>query len=608
MDFREAEKKFGQLQENYQNGAISEEAFQKAVSKLMFQDSQGRYWAIDAETGGWLSYDGHAWQGAVPSTGDATERIPRVQPRHPPQKTWLFGAAVGALLLFGFLLIVGLIAYWKWNGSSLPEVAILSPVHGEEFEVNQDVTIEARCSDSTGVSRVELWVDDAMVIPETNLPAGSSIPVTLHWMFHDSGLHTLKLKAYNADGEAGLSEPVVVRAVASTRLRGPTVALLEGSFEIKPGGATDWSPAENGATIKAGEAVRTGKDGRVQVVLADGLVAELGDNSELLLKTIQMDSGQGLYVRIESPYGDTWHRLDAGSVPVHYEVETPTALIALHGTLVHVTTLPDGGTFVEVVEGDAVVVGAEERQQVIAGQATRVEPGQPPVLVADELPQQLEDTGSATPVCVSDAMLQADVSLPEDTVLRPGERVEKIWRVRNTGTCPWIGYTWAFESGDSLSETPVVAVPRTEPGGTADIGVPLQAPREPDSYEAQWRLKDAAGHSVGPAARITIRVQGELMPDPTPDADLHPVMTPSPFVRFLADRERLDPGECAILEWDVEHVDAVYLDGSPAVGHDTREVCPSETTPYTLCWHLEDEEECQTITVTVSSAPSPPHN
>ena len=608
MDFHEAERRFSQLQENYQNGAITAGAFYQAVSKLMIQDSQGRYWAIDAETGGWLSYDGHAWQGAVPASGDATDRIPRVLPPRRKRRTWLIGLSAGIFLLLGFLLVVGLFAYWKWNGRSYPDAAILAPAHGAEFEVGQNVTVEARCSAPVGISRVELWVDDALVIPETNLPSGSSVPVTLHWVFQDAGLHTFQVKTYSASGDVGLSDPVVVRVIPSARQHGPTVVLLDGSFEVLPGSGTGWQSADSGRMIQVGDAVRTLEDGRAQIVFADGLVAELGNNSELLLEKMEINDDRGLSVRVVSPYGDTWHRLDAGPVSLHYEVETPAALVASSGTLVHITTLPEGGMLVEVIEGDAVVIGAQQRQQIRAGQAMQVEPGQPPVMFSrPEPPPPLEGASVVTAVCTPDAMLLADVSLPDGAVVQQGQRVEKIWRVRNTGVCPWIDYTWTFVSGDRLSETSAVPVRRTEPGGTADIGVLMEAPSKPGLYLAQWQLQDAAGRGVGPIASVSVRVQTIPATQSSPSSEPRPAVTPIPFIRFRSDRDQLNLGECAELQWDVEHVESVYLDGAPAVGHDTRKICPAETTRYALCWHYEGREDCQTVIVVVNAPHRPPY-
>ncbi len=51
---------------------------------------------------------------------------------------------------------------------------------------------------------------------------------------------------------------------------------------------------------------------------------------------------------------------------------------------------------------------------------------------------------------------------------------------------------------------------------------------------------------------------------------------------FSADSTALLAGECTILRWEIENVDAVFFDGTPASGRGIREVCPEETTRYTL--------------------------
>lgn len=60
------------------------------------------------------------------------------------------------------------------------------------------------------------------------------------------------------------------------------------------------------------------------------------------------------------------------------------------------------------------------------------------------------------------------------------------------------------------------------------------------------------------------------------------VPTSSPAIFFQADRTTLGAGSCAVLSWSVENVSAVYLDGAPVTGQDSRQVCPNTTTTYTL--------------------------
>ena len=50
-------------------------------------------------------------------------------------------------------------------------------------------------------------------------------------------------------------------------------------------------------------------------------------------------------------------------------------------------------------------------------------------------------TDTPTTGCVDGAELVADTSMPEVATVNPGESFANTWRMRNTGTCPWVpGY------------------------------------------------------------------------------------------------------------------------------------------------------------------------
>jgi hypothetical protein len=53
-------------------------------------------------------------------------------------------------------------------------------------------------------------------------------------------------------------------------------------------------------------------------------------------------------------------------------------------------------------------------------------------------------------------------------------------------------------------------------------------------------------------------------------------------INFGADDTTLNRGECTTLRWDVQGVQAVYLNGNGVAGVSTTQVCPNEDTIYTL--------------------------
>src|SRR5215208_3354954 len=118
-------------------------------------------------------------------------------------------------------------------------------------------------------------------------------------------------------------------------------------------------------------------------------------------------------------------------------------------------------------------------------------PTLPPVSTSTPLPP------SATPpTCEDRAVLMEDVNYPDHTRLAAGETFTKTWKLQNTGTCLWTGYTVAFVSGDSMEAPDSVPVTETAPQATVDVSVELVAPAEDGPYTGNFELRDAKGASV----------------------------------------------------------------------------------------------------------------
>jgi serine/threonine-protein kinase len=142
-----------------------------------------------------------------------------------------------------------------------------------------------------------------------------------------------------------------------------------------------------------------------------------------------------------------------------------------------------------------------------------------PVIVAT-------DTPTPTPtVCTLDAAFVADVTVPDGTVFELGARIDKIWRIRNRGNCPWeSGYTWVLVSGDQMGAPASQAVSATAAGGSVDIGVTMYAPSAPGTYTGYWQMKSPDGQVFGQRCSVKI-----VVPEPTatPTPTLPPMPTPT---------------------------------------------------------------------------------
>ncbi len=127
--------------------------------------------------------------------------------------------------------------------------------------------------------------------------------------------------------------------------------------------------------------------------------------------------------------------------------------------------------------------------------------------------------------CTRSIGFEEDLTVPDDTVFAPGAAFTKSWRLRNTGTCPWIeGYSLVFVNGDQMGSPETQPLPKVvAPGQTVDISVNLIAPEEVGDYLGRWQLGDANGDLFGVGGfieetiytRIVVAVAG---PTPEPNS------------------------------------------------------------------------------------------
>lgn len=103
---------------------------------------------------------------------------------------------------------------------------------------------------------------------------------------------------------------------------------------------------------------------------------------------------------------------------------------------------------------------------------------------------------TATPSCRDGAMFVEDVTIPDNTNFKQGEAFTKTWKLKNSGTCDWGGYTVAFKSGERMNAPDSVSVPETAADSTVDISVDLVAPSADGQYLGSFELRNERGKTV----------------------------------------------------------------------------------------------------------------
>ncbi len=146
-------------------------------------------------------------------------------------------------------------------------------------------------------------------------------------------------------------------------------------------------------------------------------------------------------------------------------------------------------------------------------------------------PQTPPPTAQTVPPSSCDkAQFVADVTVPDGTVMAPGQTFRKTWSIKNVGNCPWTkSYQLVFFSGERMGGPTSASFAETVAVGTTfKFSVDLTAPSAAGSYRGFWMFKNANGALFGIGAQgnkpwwVDIKVSGSAV---TPGG---PTATPTP--------------------------------------------------------------------------------
>ena len=185
-----------------------------------------------------------------------------------------------------------------------------------------------------------------------------------------------------------------------------------------------------------------------------------------------------------------------------------------------------------------------------------------------------------------------DVTIPDGTVMTPGETFSKTWRLENVGECTWTPqYTVSFFSGNSMEaiQNHPLNAP-VEPGDVVDFTVDMTAPETPGFYQSNWMLMDPQGElfGIGPNGDAPFWVQIEVVVSITNTPQPSPTVTNTPMVYLtggaeLIDQDQFDLDDGIINPENVTQVDFVYQQG----GDPTHSFSTMNGTE----WLIMDEDE-----------------
>jgi hypothetical protein len=157
-------------------------------------------------------------------------------------------------------------------------------------------------------------------------------------------------------------------------------------------------------------------------------------------------------------------------------------------------------------------------------------------------------------------------------------------------------------------------VPET-PGSTFSIYAYDLIINDPGEHIISVVAFDAEGNPSNPAfvdVTITQAEQSASVTAAPADTPVSPAASPTTqetsapeavVINFWADQTQLQQGHCTNLNWNVQNADSISLDNSDVGASGSQQVCPSQTTSYTLIANALSGQKQQSLTISVSSPP-----
>lgn len=167
-----------------------------------------------------------------------------------------------------------------------------------------------------------------------------------------------------------------------------------------------------------------------------------------------------------------------------------------------------------------------------------VETSPPATVEPSRTPTTQGPTSTGAGATCDQAAFTSDVTVPDGTEMLPGQEFTKIWRLQNAGSCTWTSdYDLVHFSGDQLGAPASVPLSaQVSAGQTVDLSVDMQAPDQPGTYRANWKLRNDSGalFGIGPSGGSAFWVEIEVVqPSPgtgSPTPSLTTTPTPTPTV------------------------------------------------------------------------------
>jgi hypothetical protein len=136
-----------------------------------------------------------------------------------------------------------------------------------------------------------------------------------------------------------------------------------------------------------------------------------------------------------------------------------------------------------------------------AGSVSLVQPSPTPEPTIEILPVP-------TPQCSNLLTYLEDLTIPDGTVVHPGENLDKRWLIQNNGSCNWNeNYRLKLISGSALGVPEEQALYPARGGTQAVIRILFTVPNKPGLQRSAWQAFTPQGEAFGDPIYIEVSIE-----------------------------------------------------------------------------------------------------
>ena len=209
------------------------------------------------------------------------------------------------------------------------------------------------------------------------------------------------------------------KQIATLRLLGGEVAVQHGDDALEPG--------EEGESLREGDIVRTGPDGRAAIEYFDGSLTRLDYDATFSLVTLETlrNPAESKVILGEQTAGNSYNRVtDLTDPESRFEIGTSTATASAQGT-VYAVIVDEGSTTIAVAEGLVTASSASGSLGVSAGKMVVVGAGGAIGAVQDISQELLDSDWFAFNQCELDGIRECIENDAEGEEAAGGQRVKE---------------------------------------------------------------------------------------------------------------------------------------------------------------------------------------